>query len=458
MRLVTDGGEPVAGMQWDLHFDPAVAAVVARVHGAPDCSIDTGVNKGATGFAFRPSRCDPRRGDCTAVRAVVLALDNVDTIPSGAAVARCRLAVARDARPGRYQLTTRGALYSTPDGGDRRVRPHTGELEIVAVGPEATPTPERSGGASGGCALTPATATARRDAALVLLPVLLFAAGRWRRARRGLGGPVHSTARPGRWLVGIAGLVGVHPAPAAGVVRIDGSEALGRPGTPVTVTLTLVATAGERVAGTQNDLRIDPRYFTFAVRPDGSPACSANPGIGKGATAFGFRPRGCGPAGPACATVRALVLAFDSVEPIPSGSVLYSCVIGIAPATPAGTYELNVEDVLYAAPPPAVGDRAAGGSRGRIVVQAVVDRADVNCDGAVDVADLRAIYGAVFAGHGACRPDCNGDAAVGVADLVCVGRRVMSGNAAAILTAHERRRWMGVSTRLGTDVRSKEGR
>src|SRR5262245_43960486 len=55
-RLASDG-EVVAGLQADLSLDPHVAAIGAR-DGVPDCSVDAGIRKGASAFAFRPAGCD----------------------------------------------------------------------------------------------------------------------------------------------------------------------------------------------------------------------------------------------------------------------------------------------------------------------------------------------------------------------------------------------------------------
>jgi hypothetical protein len=49
--------------------------------------------------------------------------------------------------------------------------------------------------------------------------------------------------------------------------------------------------------------------------------------------AFAFLPPGC--FGPDC-SVRALVLAFDNVDPIPDGSVLFTCHMLIAPDAATG--------------------------------------------------------------------------------------------------------------------------
>jgi len=106
-----------------------------------------------------------------------------------------------------------------------------------------------------------------------------------------------------------------------------------------------LVTGDNQVAGTQNDLTFPAGLQIDTV--SGKPACSVNPAIDKGGTAFSFRPSGCTP-GVDC-MVRALVLALDNTDPIPDGSVLYTCAVknittggeitlsGLHMSTPAGS-------------------------------------------------------------------------------------------------------------------------
>lgn len=463
IRVTANQGESVVGMQWDLVFDPGIAPVAVRSHGGPDCEVDAGVNKRATAFAFRPPRCNPRRGECVSVRAVVIALDNVDAIQSGAPVVRCRVAVGRHVPPGRYPLALRSAAYSPPEGGDRGVGAPVGELTVVDSGATPSPAPGNGNG-GGGCQMAPTSGAAHPLLALVPLLVVGFTRFRLReryvcaarRDRRRIPGPTGRVIA----LLGpvTTSFVLLGASPSVGVVRLEGGEAVGRPGEGVTIAVSLNIAGGERAAGTQNDLRIDTRYFAFVVQSDGTPACTVNPAIGKNATAFGLRPRGCGAAASPCVTVRALVLALDNVEPLISGSVLYSCVIHILPIAPPGAYDVSLDGVLYAAPPPEVGDRHGTAVHARIVVQPALDPADVNCDGVTDAGDLRAVHAAVFGGPLPCRPDCNADGRTSAADLVCVERHLASRGYLAVLSAHEVRRWVRPPARRGTGRRFKEGR
>jgi hypothetical protein len=107
-------------------------------------------------------------------------------------------------------------------------------------------------------------------------------------------------------------------------------------GEPVVVPVVL--TAGDNVAGMQNDIGF-PADAPIGARANGRPDCTVNPQIGKDGASFGFQPPGC-TAGVDCTSIRALILSLDSVDVIPAGSVLYSCVINVAATAPAGALPL----------------------------------------------------------------------------------------------------------------------
>jgi len=119
--------------------------------------------------------------------------------------------------------------------------------------------------------------------------------------------------------------------------------------------------AGARVAGTQNDLTFDAANVSMGT--SGKPSCRVNAAIGKGATAFAFRPYGC--QGAACATVRALVLAMDNTDPIPDGAALYTCTLHISPSAPPGQYRVSVGGVILSTP---AGQKVPNGTGGDGVV------------------------------------------------------------------------------------------
>jgi hypothetical protein len=168
----------VAGTQNDITF-PAQANVIADNHGHPTCSVNPDINKGATSFAFQPPGCTPGT-DCTAVRALVLALDNVMPIPDGSVLYTCEVAIAADAANGTYPLTCSNAGASDPNGGALVTACTNGSVVVgvqptptgspsatPSVTPTASPTPSATGGTGG----TPtATATPARTNTPVVSP------------------------------------------------------------------------------------------------------------------------------------------------------------------------------------------------------------------------------------------------------------------------------------------------
>lgn len=101
-RLHTPGASAVVATQNRIDFD-APLGIAARGDGNPDCTVNPAILKSASGFRFRPVDCDAS-GGCQAVVAVVLAFDNVEPIPDGAALYTCMVTVAADAAPGTYRL------------------------------------------------------------------------------------------------------------------------------------------------------------------------------------------------------------------------------------------------------------------------------------------------------------------------------------------------------------------
>jgi len=139
----------------------------------------------------------------------------------------------------------------------------------------------------------------------------------------------------------------------------------GAPGDQFNVAVTLY-TAGYAVAGTQNDIGFDARA-PIAARTDGQPDCAVNPDINKGASAFVFRPNGC-TAGIDCSAIRALVFDFSNTDPIPDGSILYTCRVAIPPDTAAGTYGLLISPYDTIVSDPYGGKVPAVGVDGAITV------------------------------------------------------------------------------------------
>ncbi len=121
----------------------------------------------------------------------------------------------------------------------------------------------------------------------------------------------------------------------AGTVTVHIGSAAGDANTFVDFPVTL-DTGGLSVAGIQVDIHSTastPIAPIFGSHPD----CTVNPAINKNASAFAFLPPGC----LFDCDVRALILAFDNVDPIPDGSVLFTCHVLIAFDAATGIYPLT---------------------------------------------------------------------------------------------------------------------
>jgi hypothetical protein len=116
------------------------------------------------------------------------------------------------------------------------------------------------------------------------------------------------------------------------------STATVSPGVITAISSTL-STMGNPVVALQQDISFSP--LTPIV------GCAVNPAINKPATAFGFQPPGCSP-GVDCTAIRAIVISFTDLNPIPDGSPLFGCSVDVAPSAPAGTYPLTSSNTLAA--------------------------------------------------------------------------------------------------------------
>lgn len=110
----------------------------------------------------------------------------------------------------------------------------------------------------------------------------------------------------------------------------------GLPGETIEIVATL-ETQGAEVAGTQNDIELLPP-LSFARRANGGPDCNVESTIGKDHSLFAFT--ACATEG--CERVRALVLSFSDVDPIPDGSLLYRCRVIVDDAAESGAHPLRV--------------------------------------------------------------------------------------------------------------------
>ena len=137
VSLTTDAS--IAGTQNDIAF-AAPIAIAAKSNGKPDCAVNEAIDKGGTSFAFQPSGCTAGT-DCTGIRSLVLALDNVAPIPSGSVLYTCQVTTAENAEDGNYTLTCSNSGASDPDGNAVPATCTNGTIMVGGVNPPtATPT------------------------------------------------------------------------------------------------------------------------------------------------------------------------------------------------------------------------------------------------------------------------------------------------------------------------------
>ena len=122
--------EPVAGVQNDLRLSPNLR-VPARSDGRPDCTVNPEIGKPASAFVFLPSNCRPGR-TCTAVRALVLSLDDVAPIADGALLYTCAVTIEPRAPLGELALRIEGVSASTSEGVDVSV--HAVDPVVTVLG------------------------------------------------------------------------------------------------------------------------------------------------------------------------------------------------------------------------------------------------------------------------------------------------------------------------------------
>lgn len=153
----------------------------------------------------------------------------------------------------------------------------------------------------------------------------------------------------------------------------DGAITVGQPGQATIVVGTATGAAGDfvplevslqtavEVARLQNDISFPPQA-AIAAGENGKPLCTVNPDIHKDGTSFAFMPVDCTP-GTDCTSVRALVLSLAAQDPIPDGSVLYTCTVAIAEDAADATYPLTCSNASAQDPSGApVGTNCTNGS------------------------------------------------------------------------------------------------
>jgi len=113
----------------------------------------------------------------------------------------------------------------------------------------------------------------------------------------------------------------------------------------LTVPVHLLTNAGP--AAIENEIYFDPNTPIIA-RADGRPSCTViAPGKNRDADAvpspsFTFLPNGC--QGSNCHGIRALIVSFHNLDPIPDGTV-YTCKVHISQNAPLGAYPLQIYNV-----------------------------------------------------------------------------------------------------------------
>jgi hypothetical protein len=436
----------VSGVEVDFTVDEHLH-VLRTADGRPDCTVNRDLDKGASGFSFRPGRCRNGYVGCEFIHAIVVSADNREAIPPGAELFRCQVAVPAATPDGAYPVESRRALYSPRTGGDLRAAAEPGWVLVgeataptPTVVPAATPTPEMPArGGGDGCQVGGAATPFGAVWLLAVVPVLR----RRRGSRSRAAGEASRRQCRTPQAVGI-GILLTMPVVAQGEVRLQVAPLTTTPGSTVAISVFLEATRDEEVVATRNDVSFDPDFLSIVADDDERPLCRPHESIAREASAFGFRPRGCGAGGAVCTGVRALVLSFTNPEPIESGSVLYDCRVRIrADATP-GTYPIRVDDVRYS---PADGSDLTGvGGVADITVvdvsipsptatvaastptpaptQSTGDPGDANCDARLSADDIAAVARAIYTGAADCTADCNRDGDTNSSDLTCVAVRL----------------------------------
>jgi hypothetical protein len=312
-------GNVVAGVQNDIAFDPFTPII--------GCDPNPAIAKGVF-LAFRPFGCTPGV-DCTSMRLLVLSLTDVNPIPDGSVLYTCHVAINLAAPDGNYPLTMSNVDGSTPDG-----------VEVVTDGIDGAVVVDGGAICAGDCNLDGTVDISETIRGLNML-LNSFPDSMCPEADlNGLGTVTvdESVAAVGNSLNG-CGSSPFGP-PGTAPVTIELGVVTGTAGTQVSFDAQLLAN-GQSVAGTQNDISVDP--LTPLV------SCAPNPAIGKGGTSFAFSPLGCSP-GVDCTSVRAVVVSLSDIVAIPDGSVLYSCTVAIDPSAPDGSHPLHLSTLGASTP------------------------------------------------------------------------------------------------------------
>lgn len=129
-----------------------------------------------------------------------------------------------------------------------------------------------------------------------------------------------------------SGVVSVADVPVANLNIGSTTIEPGSAGT-IEVTLDLLEDGSAQVAATENVISFAPE--TQIAR------CTVNPDINREASAFSLSPSDCSP-GVNCESIKALVLSFSDLTPLPDGTLLYTCDVV---SVPAGSASATVSGV-----------------------------------------------------------------------------------------------------------------
>ena len=411
---LTDTGAPVTALQNDITFAAnAPIAAASRCSltrtrpclsnpecprgqlcvPAPDCAVNTAIQKNDSFFAFEPPGCSGSA--CTGVRAFVSSTTNTTPIPDGATVYSCTIAPPSEAPAGIYPLHHRNIIMSDQSGAP--IPGATGTDGSVAV--QTIPCPDGVLSSALHVSITGTTTGAQNllsgRCGGGAAPELTF-----RFTAPSAGNYVIDTDDPVNTALdtvlyvrdgtctgtdlacsddisAINNRSKVQLTLAKGqsvIIVVDGFEmktgafalrvnrrgvsvnagfTTAAPGEQAAVPVTLNA-AGAVVVQVTNDL-------TFGSSPSLGPLnCQVDPAIQKGDSTFTPLPLGC--SGSACVGVRASIFSSHNTSPIADGAILYTCKVTVPADAATQDYPLLVSGVTLLDPDGALVPETLGGN------------------------------------------------------------------------------------------------
>lgn len=129
--LHSDPFDAVAAVEHEIVFDSATPPRL-DANQRPNCSVNPSLEKESTQFGLAPPVCGNGATACTAVRAVVVSIQNVGRIPDGALLYKCIFST-NGAPAGHYPLRNTRLSYATPEGSDRSAVALDGEVFVRAA-------------------------------------------------------------------------------------------------------------------------------------------------------------------------------------------------------------------------------------------------------------------------------------------------------------------------------------